>query len=63
MANADFSATVSTRALIMREPIEGSLAHEGTSPQTRGASRRRTSPESLTRRSKTAGTATVGATL
>ena len=60
---AGFSATVSSRALIIREPIDASFAQEGTSPQTSGASRRRTSPESLTRRSKMAGTATVGATL
>src|SRR5660397_127404 len=30
--NDGFSAIVSTRALIMREPMAGSLAHEGTRP-------------------------------
>src|SRR4249919_891052 len=30
---AGFSATVSIRALIIRLPIFGSLAHDGTSPQ------------------------------
>jgi len=30
---AGFSATVSIRALIIRLPIEGSLAQDGTSPQ------------------------------
>ena len=30
--NAGFSATVSIRALIIRLPIEGSLAQNGTSP-------------------------------
>ena len=68
MRNAGFSATDSTRALISREPMERSLAQEGTSPQVSGASRRRTSPDGVgvvgrTVRSKTAGTLTVGATL
>ena len=43
--------------------MERSLAQDGTSPQTSGASRRRTSPDSRWVLSKIAGTATVGATL
>jgi hypothetical protein len=49
--------------LIIREPIFGSFAQDGTSPQVSGESRRLTLRSSFETRSSTAGTATVGATL
>src|SRR3954454_14229036 len=62
---AGFSATVSIRALIIRLPIEGSLAHDGTSPQVTTLSWRwGGAPLSLEGgRSTTAYTSLVGATL
>src|SRR6188768_1935674 len=67
---AGFSATVSIRALIIRLPIDGSLAHEGTMPQvsTRswrsGGSGLSLDPAGfLGGRSTTAYTSLVGATL
>ncbi len=38
--NAPLVATFSARALIMRLPMEGSFAHEGTRPQRIDPSRR-----------------------
>lgn len=60
---AGFSCTVSTRALIMRAPIFGSFAHEGTSPHRRARNWRpaRSAPGPAGR-SRTAGTGSVGAT-
>src|SRR3712207_4846258 len=52
-----FSGAVSLRALIMRDPISGSSAHEGTRPHLSVSSRRL--PPSAT----TAATDWVGATL
>ena len=65
---AGFSATVSIRALIIRLPIDGSFAHDGTSPQvsTRSWRSRRLGVGVVTRdgdRSITAYTGLVGATL
>ena len=66
---AGFSATVSIRALIIRLPIEGSLAHDGTRPQRQHAqlALRRLAASSASRgdgeRSMTAYTGLVGATL
>ena len=55
---AGFSASVSTRALIMRLPTLGSFAQKGTSPQVTTRSWRGPSG-----RSSTAYTGLVGATL
>src|SRR3712207_9446312 len=52
-----FSGAVSERALIMRDPISGSSAHEGTRPHL-SVSRRRLPPSATT-----AATDCVGATL
>ena len=58
---ADFVATVSARALIMRSPIEGSFAQDGTSPHRR---RERTRVvESCSARSRTTRMSVRGATL
>ncbi len=58
MRKADFSATLSTRALIMRVPIFGDSAQLGTRPQ------RSSSPRGLPSRSVvTVSTSSVGATL
>ena len=62
---AGFSATVSIRALIIRLPIEGSFAHDGTRPQVRTRSWR-SGGSGLSfegGRSTTAYTSLVGATL
>lgn len=55
--NAGYVATVSARVLIIRLPIAGSLAHEGTRPQTIRRSSR------VPSRSKMPGVSCVGATL
>ena len=47
--NAGFSLTVSARALIMRLPIEMSLAQEGTSPQRTTRSSRSAWPSAAVR--------------
>jgi hypothetical protein len=65
---AGFSATVSIRALIIRLPIDGSFAQDGTSPQRSTRSCRSVSPLGsppplLGGRSTTAYTSLVGATL
>ena len=67
--NAGFCAAVSTRALIIRAPPDGSLDHEGTSPQRSIRSDRSTRSgsgvpsSSRGCRSTTATTCLVGATL
>ncbi len=58
MRNDGFSASVSARALIIREPIAGSFAQRGTSPQRTNASSR--SPACDRR---TTGTSCIGAML
>ncbi len=55
--NEGFSATVSLLALIMRDPMAGSFAHEGTSPQLKFAI------TFWSARASTTGILCVGATL
>src|SRR5690242_14567336 len=56
--NAGFSGAVSDRALIMRSPMAGSLAHEGTRPQ-----RARATVLGPASSERTMGTSWVGETL
>jgi hypothetical protein len=73
LRNTGFSASVSDLALIMREPIETSFAHDGTSPQRASRSTRPRASGSGSsasafasragRRAVTIGWVVVGATL